>query len=135
MPKFTPIISTDKEKVRPKELMKLWASVEWSGEDDYAPQTVKAAIRNTTLLISARNQYGELIGIARVMSDGYFSTWLAELIVHPDYQSLGVGKVLVKAVKDYYADTSIVLETFPWNRKFFKKCGFKESKMLVFYNS
>jgi GNAT superfamily N-acetyltransferase len=135
MPKFTPVISTNKESVRPKELMQLWASVDWCEENDYAPQTVRAAIRNTTLLISARNQYGELIGMARVMSDGVFSTWLAELIVHPDYQSLGVGKRLVKAVRDYYDDTSIVLETFQWNRKFFKKCGFKESKMTVFYNS
>lgn len=115
--------------------MKLWASVEWSEEDEYAPQTVKAAIRNTTLLVSARNQHGDLIGIARVMSDNVFTTWLAELIVHPDYQSCGIGKRLVKTVRDYYDDTSIVLETFPWNRKFFKKCGMKESKMIVFYNS
>ena len=128
-------LSTDKDKVRPKELLKLWASVEWSGENDYSPQTVKAAIKNTTLLVSARNQYGELIGMARVLSDNIFITWLAELMVHPDYQSFGVGKRLVKVVKEHYGHTSIVLETFPWNRKFFKKCGMKESKMLVFYNS
>jgi GNAT superfamily N-acetyltransferase len=133
MARFT--LSTDKSKVKPKELLKLWASVEWSGENDYSPQTVKAAIKNTTLLVSARNQYDELIGVARVMSDDIFITWIGELIVHPDYQSLGVGKRLLKAVRDYYDNTSIVLETFTWNRKFFKKCGFKESKMLVFYNS
>lgn len=133
MPKIT--LSIDKDKVKPKELLKLWAAVEWSGENDYSPQTVKAAIKNTTLLVSARNQYGELIGMARVLSDDIFITWIGELVVHPDYQRLGVGKKLVKAVKDYYGDTSIVLETFLWNRKFFKMCGFKESKMLVFYNS
>lgn len=134
MPKFTPIISTDKEKVRPKELMKLWASVEWSGENDYAPQTVKAAIRNTSLLVSARNQYGELIGMARVMSDNVFVTYLAELIVHPDYQGCGIGKRLLKVVKEYYENTSIVLITGSNNRRFYKKCGMKESKLLIFYN-
>ncbi len=134
MSKFTPIISTDKNTVKPKELMKLWVSVEWAKENEYAPQTVKAAINHTNLLVSARNEEGELIGIARVFSDEVFITWLGELCVHPNYQKHGVGKKLVKAVAEYYGDTTIALETFIWNRKFFKKCGFKEGKMLVFYN-
>ncbi len=134
MPRYVPVISTDKNSVKPKELIKLWAAVEWCAEEDYAIQTVKAAIKNTTLLVSARNRQGELIGFARVLSDGHTITWLAELIVRPDYQSMGIGKRLVKVVKDYYDYTTLMLETFPWNRKFFKKCGFTERKLVVFVN-
>jgi len=135
MARFIPIISTNKDSVKPKELMKLWASVDWSDENEFAPQTVKAAIRNTTLLVSARNKDGELIGMARVMSDDVFVTYLAELVVHPDYQGCGLGRRLLKAVRNYYDDTSIVLVTGSNNRRFYKKCGMKESKLLAFFNS
>jgi len=135
MPKYLPIISTDKWTVKPKELVKLWAIVGWCKETDYAHQTVKAGIRNTSLLVSARNKNGQLIGFARVLSDEHTIAWLAELVVHPDYQSKGVGKRLVRVVKDYYNHTSLVLETFTWNRKFFNRCGFRERKLIVFVNN
>lgn len=135
MARFIPIISTNKDSVRPKELLRLWASVEWSGENDYAPQTVKAAIQNTSLLVSARNENRDLIGMARVFSDGKFTSYLAELIVHPDYQGMGVGRTILEVVKDRCGHTNIVFETGENNRAFYKKCGFKEGKMLVFYNS
>lgn len=134
MPKFIPLISTDKATVKPKELVRLWASVDWCKEGDYYPQTIKSTINKTTCVVSARNESRELIGVARVMSDDNTLTWLAELIVHPDYQSLGVGKRLVDVVKKKYAHTTILLETFLWNRKFFKKCGFVERDLIVFRN-
>jgi len=134
MKRFTPMLSTNKDSVKPRELMNLWASVEWSGPDDYAPKTVRAAIRNTTFLVSARNGEGELIGIARVFSDGQFTTYLAELIVHPEYQGLGIGRKILKVLKEHYGHTVIVFETTEENRRFYKRCGFKEGDMLVFYN-
>ena len=135
MARFHPIISTNKDSVKPNELMTIWASVGWSsGPGEFAPQTVRAAIQNTTLLISARNEDGELIGIARVFSDGKFTSYLAELVVHPDYQGLGVGKKILNVLKDRLGHTTIVFETTENNRKFYKKCGFKEGDMLIFYN-
>lgn len=129
------VISTNKNSVKPKELMKLWASVDWSEENEYAPQTVKAAINHTALLVSARNDEGDLIGMARVISDDVFVTYLAELVVHPDYQGCGLGRRLLKVVRDYYDDTSIVLVTGSNNRRFYKRCGMKESRLLAFFNS
>lgn len=135
MSKFTPIISTNKNSVKPKELMQIWASVGWStGPGEFAPQTVKSAIQNTSLLISARNEDGKLIGMARVFSDGKFTSYLAELVVHPDYQGMGVGRKIVEVLKDRCGHTTIVFETTENNRKFYKKCGFKEGDMLIFYN-
>lgn len=135
MARFNPIISTSKHDVKPKEVQKLWISVGWCGKDEYySPQTVKAAINNTMLLVTARNENRELIGMARVFGDQFFTTYIAELIVHPDYQKCGIGKKLVQKVKEKYKHTTIMLETFERNRKFFRKCGFREQKLVVFYS-
>ena len=33
---------------------------------------------------------GALIGLARVLSDDYLVAWIAEIVVHPDWQNNGI---------------------------------------------
>jgi ribosomal protein S18 acetylase RimI-like enzyme len=132
--RITPIISTNKQSLKPREVINLWSILGWCGKNDYSTRTIKAAINNTTFVVYAKNENQELIGLARVFSDQFLNTYIVDLLIHPDYQKLGIGKKLVQKIKEKFKHTVILLETFDRNRKFFRKCGFKEQKLLVFYN-
>jgi GNAT superfamily N-acetyltransferase len=132
--RFTPIISTRKQDLRPSELVKLWISVGWATKkDNYPAPTVKAAINNTSCVVTARNEDRDLIGIARLYGDGIYTMYIGELIIHPDYQGKGVGRKILDKVKEKYKHTEIALFTGDHNRKFYRKCGFKDEGYLVFF--
>ena len=63
---------------------------------------------NADLILTARKD-GELIGIARSISDHCYSTYLSDLAVHSDYQKLGIGKMLVKLTKAAFPLANLIL--------------------------
>lgn len=50
-----------------------------------------------TINVTARHS-GQLIGCARLLTDGYFFAVVTEILVDPTFQSLGVGRKLLDAL-------------------------------------
>ncbi len=44
---------------------------------------------------------GETIGMARFVTDGGYAGLLMDVVVHPDYQGNGYGKMLIKSLLEY----------------------------------
>lgn len=61
--------------------------------DDRA--TMEAMLRNADLLLTARYA-GQLVGVARALSDFCYSTYLADLAVDQAFQRQGIGKELIR---------------------------------------
>ncbi|KDN12701.1 Protein export cytoplasm protein SecA ATPase RNA helicase [Snodgrassella communis] len=59
----------------------------------------QAMLDNTNLLITAWHD-NKLIGIARYLTDFVYITYFADLAVDEDYQRQGIGKQLIKEVKN-----------------------------------
>ncbi|WP_218966161.1 GNAT family N-acetyltransferase [Snodgrassella alvi] len=59
----------------------------------------QAMLDNANLLITAWHD-NKLIGIARCLTDFVYITYLADLAVDEDYQQQGIGKQLIKEVKN-----------------------------------
>lgn len=127
-PKIT--LSSRKSELTPKEVNELWTSVGWGA---YPSQSVKAAIRNTTFLVAARDKDDNLIGLVRVMSDNHLSTWVADLAVHPTYQRKGVGTRLMKEVHGKFKETLIYFESAWEFRKCFRKAGFHTTDLTAYW--
>ncbi|MGW7332967.1 GNAT family N-acetyltransferase [Streptomyces sp. NPDC054840] len=49
-------------------------------------------LAGANLVVVARSDDGHLIGIARSITDGAYSTYLGDLAVHVAYQGQGVGR-------------------------------------------
>ena len=73
----------------------------------------------------------QLVGLARVMSDGSTTTWIAELCVHPDWQRKGIGTALLKTVLYHFRNTTVYAETFKPYAEMFASCGIRPRPMLV----
>jgi len=62
---------------------------------------VKIAIENSFLIISLSYQYNKekrLIAFARATSDNTFNATIWDVVVHPEFQRKGIGKILIKEV-------------------------------------
>jgi ribosomal protein S18 acetylase RimI-like enzyme len=69
-----------------------------------------------------------LVAFARVISDGVLYSFIVDLMVHPDYQSQGVGKKIVDfAIAELKAKNIKYIQlTFdPYLESFYNKLGFE----------
>jgi len=66
-----------------------------------------------------------LIGVARALTDFGWVCYLADLAVDPDYQRRGVGRELIRRVREYVGpEISIVLRAAPLAADYYHRIGF-----------
>lgn len=68
---------------------------------------------------------GDLVGIARVLTDGVLYSYLCDLAVEPDVQRLGVGKALLKKVFERCKGTELVLRDSDISSGYYAHLGFE----------
>lgn len=93
-------------------------------------ERTKVAIQNSLYLIAAYNG-AEAIGMARVVGDGGYVYFICDVIVHPDYQSRGLGRQLITNVLAWLKAQVLPGETIMINlmsayekEPFYEKLGF-----------
>lgn len=75
---------------------------------------------------------GKTIGMARFVTDGGYAGLLMDVVVHPDYQGNGYGKLLIESLLNYIRknieedeEVMIQLLSAPGKQTFYSKFGFK----------
>ncbi len=108
--------------VYPYEIASLREAVGWDRSEGIYGQILKRQYAYYTVHIDSR-----LVGYLSVLSDGVADAFLLDLMVHPDYQRIGIGSSLVqRAVSDIKQEgIRCVQVTFDDRLEpFYKKCGF-----------
>lgn len=82
-----------------------------------------AMLRNANLVVVCRMR-GELIGIARSVSDFAYTTYLSDLAVVREYQRAGIGRALIDATVAAAPMAKIVLLAAPSAREYYPHIGF-----------
>jgi len=75
------------------ELQKLFSSVDWDSAKK--PDILVKAFEKSSHVVSVRNEKNELVGIIRSMDDDIWSANIDCLVVHRDYQNIGLGSILM----------------------------------------
>jgi len=127
------VISTDKRSVKPAEAAALYVELGWGTPKRYTAARMKRSLVNCDIVVSARNGAGELVGLARVLSDFALDTKVLDMVVAPEYQRQGVGKTMMKKIISLARGTAIYGETEPKNFSFLESCGFKKRKGLMVF--
>nr|YP_009398157.1 hypothetical protein [Thaumatella adunca]ARW67343.1 hypothetical protein [Thaumatella adunca] len=109
------------------ELEKLCDSVGWVRRP---LKKVKLALENSFLIVSifyyTKNKKN-LIGFARVTSDGSFNATIWDVAIHPKFQGQGLGKALINEVIKQLRNcdiSTITLFADPEVIKFYRHIGF-----------
>jgi len=66
---------------------------------------------------------GQLVGLARAMTDFVYTTYLADLAVNEKYQHQGIGKELIKILKINIPRAKLILLAAPAAEAYYPKIG------------
>jgi GNAT superfamily N-acetyltransferase len=66
---------------------------------------------------------GQLVGLARAMTDFVYTTYLADLAVDEKYQRQGIGKELIKMLKINIPRAKLILLAAPAAEAYYPKIG------------
>jgi GNAT superfamily N-acetyltransferase len=73
----------------------LFETTGWNREYQATPEEIGRALENSQFLVAA--YAGErLVGFGRVLTDGSLHAMIYDLIVHPDFQGLGIGGEILR---------------------------------------
>ena len=91
------MISDDKEKLQLDRICRLLADTYWAKERPAL--IIEKSIANSLCfgIYHAQRQ----VGFARCVTDYATVYWLADVVIDPDYRSMGLGKALVDAVVNH----------------------------------
>lgn len=67
----------------------------------------------------------KLVGIGNAIADGYLVVCYPHLLVHPDYQGKGVGKMIMEKMQEKYGHLHMQMLTADGKAiEFYQKVGF-----------
>ena len=110
-----------------EEIRQLYTEVGWTAYTENM-SVLEQGYKNS-LLVLAAYENDELLGIIRVVGDGFTIIFVQDILVFPREQRKGVGTALMKAVLDRYPDVrQIELATDNTSKTvaFYKSLGFTE---------
>jgi ribosomal protein S18 acetylase RimI-like enzyme len=80
---------------------------------------------------------GQLIGFGRTISDGVFQAAIYDVAIKPEYQGLGIGKLIIEKLLLTVAGCNVILYASLGKENFYKKLNFRKMKtaMALFKNA
>ncbi len=111
-----------------KEYWNLFQTTGWNQEYHFSIKDLANAIQNSWYSMSIYDS-DKLIGFGRVIADGVHHALIVDLIIHPDYQSKGLGsKLLDKLVSKCKKNKIRDIQLFSAKDKyaFYEKFGFEK---------
>jgi GNAT superfamily N-acetyltransferase len=126
-------ISSSKKFIRPAEAAALYVELGWGTPAIYTSARMRRSLANCDIVVGARNEAGELIGIARALSDFAIETKILDMIIAPEYQRQGIGAKMMREIERIARGTAIYFETEPKNFGFAAKCGYRRRNGLAVF--
>ncbi|MGW5877589.1 GNAT family N-acetyltransferase [Nocardiopsis terrae] len=109
------------------EALALYAAVGWTAYTD-SPEVLVRALAGSHRVVAARRG-GRLVGLARSVSDGATVVHLQDVLVHPDEQRRGVGRLLLAELLAGYPGVRqrvLITDDEDRQRAFYEDLGFTE---------
>ena len=113
------------KEINTEKIIKLYKANKWSSAKK--PDLLYKALMNSDSLITAWDG-NRLVGLGNAISDGYLVVYYPHLLVHPDYQGKGIGKIIVDRFRKKYGNFHQQLLTADGKAiDFYRKCGFEKA--------
>ena len=110
-----------------EEIISLYSDAGWAAYTK-VPETLRKGFENS-LLVLAAYEGNDLLGIIRVVGDGYTVVFVQDILVYKQSQRKGVGTALLKAVISRYPNVrqiELVTDNTEKTIAFYRSAGFRE---------
>lgn len=85
---------------------------------------IEGMLRHADIILTARNQSGELVGVSRAITDWNYCTYLSDLAVDVAYQRQGIGRALIRRTHETAGlGTSLTLLAAPKAESYYPHIG------------
>ena len=114
------------ELVNINDVLHLYQAVGWTNYT-HPPQMLEKAL-SYSLAIYLALDGGAVVGLVRLVGDGFSSVFVQDLIVLPSYQRQGIGSALMKKALEDYKDAyqvQLVTEHTEKTLGFYRSLGFE----------
>lgn len=120
------IFIRNQQSVDLDDVLHLYQAVGWTNYTNQ-PQMLSQALSHSLAIYLARD--GEkIVGLVRLIGDGFSSVFVQDLIVLPTYQRQGIGSTLMKQALSDYKDTyqiQLATEESEKTLGFYRSLGFE----------
>jgi aralkylamine N-acetyltransferase len=109
------------------EIVELYKSAGWWQESPEARAIIPSMIRGSLCFMVARSIDGRIIGMARVISDGYSDAYIQDVVVLNEYRKQGIGPELIRRLTQFCIDRKIAwigLVAEPGTQKIYEDLGY-----------
>ena len=117
---------TKETSVSIDDVLHLYQAVGWTNYTNQ-PQMLEQSLAHSLAIYVARDGE-EIVGLVRLVGDGFSSVFVQDLIVLPSYQRQGIGSSLMKQALEDYKDAyqvQLVTEETEKNVGFYRSMGFE----------
>ena len=114
------------EFVKLEDILHLYQAVGWTNYTNQ-PQMLEQALSHSLVIYLALDD-DAVVGLIRLVGDGFSSVFVQDLIVLPSYQRQGIGSALMKeALEDYKEVYQVQLATEQTEKNvgFYRSMGFE----------
>jgi Acetyltransferases len=119
------IILSEKRNISRTKILSLYKANKWSSAEK--PQELLNALKKSHGLVTAWDG-DKLVGLANSISDGFLVVYYSHMLIHPDYQNKGIGKMIMDKLQSKYSKYhQQVLIADGRAINFYKKCGFQKA--------
>lgn len=113
------------KNVKQDDIIEIYKSNKWSSAEK--PELLYKALLNSHSFVTAWHNE-KLVGLGNAISDGHLVVYYPHLIVHPDFQGKGIGKLILRKFQEKYADFhQQILVADGQAIDFYEKSGFKKA--------
>lgn len=114
-----------------EEFILLWETVWGQGP---SPEQTELALKNTLFRVSVYDD-GKIVAMARMIGDMGLDYYIKDVVVRPEYQKMGIGRLLIEELMRFIGDngvkgTDIFIElcAMPDKIPFYEKFGFSANE-------
>jgi GNAT superfamily N-acetyltransferase len=116
-------INPDLETIDWKIISKMFQEVNWGIRQ---PEAIKNAFKKSAVTCFIKDK-DVIVGFGRTVDDGQYYALLVDVVVHPKYQSKGIGTQIVNALKNRLKGYNFITLTAAPNKEgFYEKIGWKK---------
>lgn len=119
------VMISDHDSVNEFEVLQLYLVNQWSAAEK--PQLLLKALQHSHSLVTARIN-GRLVGLGNAISDGYLVVYFPHLLVHPEVQRQGIGRLIMQEMLQRYSGFhQKILVADQHVTEFYKALGFERA--------
>ena len=110
-----------------EEIVELYKAGNWWQESPESREVIPGMIKGSLCFMVARSLEGRIVGMARVISDGYSDAYIQDVVVHKSLRGQGIGRELIRRLTQFCVARKIAwigLIAEPGTQEFYEELGY-----------